>query len=581
LPATIQIENIYLENNKKSKIMANSHIQEIHNIFKKNKKFVDNEGNLYIQQILESIEKIDIELVRLLASSEKTKKEFFTQVDDIFVLNQNRLIEFFTLNDYMKNGSYTSYTNKIGLIKKDNFIKKFDDVVLAFPHKDCVLEGGQTKDNDKTKEVFYNEILSSDEIDRLFEPKVLTNIKKYSKDGIEENPTIKDEDNLIIKGNNLIALHSLKKKYAGQVKLIYIDPPYNTGNDSFKYNDNFNHSTWLTFMKNRLEVARGLLRDDGVIFVQCDDNEQAYLKVLMDEVFGRENFVGTLIHQRAKGGGNAKHIVKGHDYITIYVKNLSDKNKFIREKVIQAKVVEIDGKSYIRNDDVVRKVFGKYDTSAGDRRCFYEELGKYKNEKQILEINNKIKSGEYVLEDFGNGLKVIVKYTPIEESYSKLYSIVKALSEDGTNEINELGLDFSNPKPEQIIKFLIESVTKPNDIVLDYHLGSGTTCAVAHKMGRRYIGIEQMDYIEDIAVERLKKVIDGEQGGISKAVNWNGGGDFVYAELKTIDTFKDAEIGALNKNMQYLPISEIEDDSYNISKEECEINKAFYGIENE
>ena len=185
----------------------------------------------------------------------------------------------------MKNGSYTAYTNKIGLIKKDTFIKKFDDVVLAFPYKDCVLEGGQTKDDDKKKEVFYNEILSSDEIDRLYEPKVLTNIKRYSKNGVEENREIKDDDNLIIKGNNLIALHSLKKKFAGKVKLIYIDPPYNTGNDSFKYNDNFNHSTWLTFMKNRLEVAREFQSDDGVIFVQCDYNEQAYIKVLMDEIF--------------------------------------------------------------------------------------------------------------------------------------------------------------------------------------------------------------------------------------------------------------------------------------------------------
>jgi adenine-specific DNA-methyltransferase len=124
-------------------------------------------------------------------------------------------------------------------------------------------------------------------------------------------------------------------------------------------------------------------------------------------------------------------------------------------------------------------------------------------------------------------------------------------------------------------------VTNNNDIVMDFNLGSGTTCAVAHKMGRKYIGIEQMDYIENITVERLKKVIDGEQGGISKALNWKGGGDFVYAELKQIDTFKDIEIGALNKNMQYLPISEIEDETYNVKKEEIEINKKFYGIENE
>src|SRR5574344_1251472 len=305
--------------------------QHIKNLFKNSQTFSDSNKVLFLPKILEAIEKIDIELVKILKNDDRAKKHFFTQIDDIHVLNQNKLIEFFTLNDYMKNGSYTSYTNKIGLIKKDNFIKKFDDVVLAFPHKDCVLEGGQTKDDDNKKEVFYNEILSSDEIDRLFEPKVLTNIKKYSKDGAEENCEIKNDDNLIIKGNNLIALHSLKKKYAGKVKLIYIDPPYNTGNDSFKYNDNFNHSTWLTFMKNRLEVAREFLRDDGVIFVQCDDNEQAYLKVLMDEIFNKCNFLNSIAIRSSTPSGlktahRDKTIIKTKDYILVYSKYLKKIN---------------------------------------------------------------------------------------------------------------------------------------------------------------------------------------------------------------------------------------------------------------
>ena len=149
--------------------------------------------------------------------------------------------------------------------------------------------------------------------------------------------------------------------------------------------------------------------------------------------------------------------------------------------------------------------------------------------------------------------------------------------------INDEGsIKFTNAKKPELLLFdIIKSTTNPNDLVMDFHLGSGTTCAVAHKMNRRYIGIEQMDYIEDVSVERLKKVIDGEQGGISKAVNWQGGGDFVYAELKQINNFKDCEIGSLNKNMQYLPIDEIEDETYGISKEEIIINKKFYGIDNE
>ncbi len=205
--------------------------------------------------------------------------------------------------------NYTDYPNKIGL-----FLNESDDVVLSFPYKDCVLEAGMTKEDAKReKEYFLHQTRDEMDIATLFAPKALTNFKYISgnagggqdsvleknienPDDIEfwdENGELKQ--NLLIKGNNLVALHSLEKRLAGKVKLIYIDPPYNTGNDGFSYFDRFNHASWLTFMKNRLEAARELLRDDGVIFVQCDDNEQAYLKVLMDEIFGRENFVNCII----------------------------------------------------------------------------------------------------------------------------------------------------------------------------------------------------------------------------------------------------------------------------------------------
>ena len=167
------------------------------------------------------------------------------------------------------------------------------DVVLDFPYKDCVLEGEMTKEDAGKEEVFYNEVIARDEIDTLLAPKALVNIEKYDADGEHTVDSFSDEDNLIIKGNNLLALHSLKERYAGKVKCIYIDPPYNTGNDSFKYNDRFNHSTWLTFMKNRLEIARELLADDGVIAVHIDDNEGAYLNILLDNIFGRESKLTT------------------------------------------------------------------------------------------------------------------------------------------------------------------------------------------------------------------------------------------------------------------------------------------------
>jgi adenine-specific DNA-methyltransferase len=602
--------------------------QHIENLFKNSQYFSDSESVLFISKILESIEKIDIELIKILKDDETAKKIFFTQIDDIYVLNQNKLIEFFSLNDYMKNGSYTAYTNKIGLIRKDNFIKKFDDVVLAFPHKDCVLEGGQSKDDDKKKEVFYNEILSSDEIDRLFEPKVLKNIKRYSKDGVEENCEIKDDDNLIIKGNNLIALHSLKKKFAGKIKLIYIDPPYNTGNDSFKYNDNFNHSTWLTFMKNRLEVAKEFLSEDGTISISIDNNELNYIQILLDEIFGIENKKNLITIKRSSVSG-AKVINNGvvnvSEFIIIYSKN---SNLWKPNKVFRAKERDDRYSKFIKNKN---ESYEKWEyTTILEAFSKFKSIKKSQLKKELGEYYS-IEFEQFIFDNFQN----ICRFAALDDKaiskdvremkyiskgdLSKTYKIEREkfndyylyngeallffedrlVELDGTKVFGELVTDIwddvlpndlhnegnvsfkKGKKPEKMIERLINLFTQPNDIVMDYHLGSGTTCAVAHKMGRRYIGIEQMDYIEDIAVERLKKVIDGEQAGISKAVNWNGGGDFVYTKLKQIDTFKDAEIGALNKNMQYLPISEIEDESYKISKEEIAINKVFYGIENE
>ncbi|WP_096030551.1 site-specific DNA-methyltransferase [Campylobacter lanienae] len=556
------------------------------------------------------------------------KERFFQTQYGALIFKKDEFLNFLDLR--LLSHSYTSFSNKIGLgASEKKFLKNSQNVVLNFPFKDCVLKGSQSKDDDKNTELFFNNILAKSEIDLLFAPKVLNKFELIG--GGDLKTTLKNRPNLLIKGNNLIALHSLKEYFRHQseqnkVKLIYIDPPYNTGSDSFNYNDRFNHSTYLTFMKNRLEIARELLRDDGVIFVQCDDNEQAYLKVLMDEIFGRENFVGTLIHQRAKGGGNAKYIVKGHDYILIYAKILSEKHKFIREKAIQKKVVEIDGKLYIRDDDVVRKVFGKYDKSLGDRRCFYDELSVFKTEKQIEELENKLKTKELVLEDF-NGRKIFVKYTELKDAYSKLYSIINALGENATNHLNSLIIEFSNPKPEELLQFIINSITNENDLVLDFFAGSGTTLAVAHKMKRRYIGIEQMEYIESITKERLKKVIEGEQGGISKAVSWSGGGNLIYCELASLNAkfiekienssdenelnkiyenlqklafidyrvdikndLKDDEFlnldfinkkrilkKCLDRNMDYIPYADMDDSGYKIDERAKKLNKIFYG----
>lgn len=188
----------------------------------------------------------------------------------------------------------------------------------------------------KDRKFFYNETLGQDQIRRMLDPKVFTNAKRYTKEGVEENITFNEDDNLIIKGNNLIALSSLLKRYEGKVKCIYIDPPYNTGSDSFGYNDSFNHSTWLTFMKNRLELAKKLLRDDGVIFVHCDNNEQSYLKVLLDGVFGDKQFIETITVVNNPRGRDYGGIANMHEFIHVYAKT--------KEKVELYKIEDPDKK---------------------------------------------------------------------------------------------------------------------------------------------------------------------------------------------------------------------------------------------
>ena len=383
------------------------------------------------------------------------------------------------------------------------------------------------------------------------------------------------------------------QEFQGKVKLIYIDPPYNTGNDGFKYNDNFNHSTWLTFMKNRLEVARKLLRDDGVIFVQCDDNEQAYLKVLMDEIFDRDNFINNIavkakVSAGASGGGEDKKIKKNIENLIFFCKNRSQfqyiplyKKHLIKDYIAEHKsnnigfyytriLKEEGSKTFFKevkgikiykhqnfNFDAVSKILKKENLSVGDvykkyfnkifmvtnaQTSILDRVNKEVNEKKLLVSYEYIpRSGRYKNQKITKFIWNQTLVVWFSDSALLENGIVYKKEEIGTlwNDISWGRLDLegnikykNGKKPEQLLQRIIEMSTEENDLVLDFQLGSGTTCAVAHKMGRQYIGIEQMDYVETIAVERLKKVIAGEQGGISKAVDWKGGGEFVYFELK-------------------------------------------------
>ncbi|UWV86168.1 site-specific DNA-methyltransferase [Mycoplasmopsis cynos] len=573
-------------------------------ILKDNNKYYSSEQNkLLLGNIFAAVNNHDSDLMEILYSNELIRKNFFVKVKDIWIFNDKKFIDFISLKDFMPD-SFTSFKNRIGLVDKNgHFLDENNDVVLSFPYKDCVLVGNQDKDDQKRSEVMLNETLGLDDINRLLDPKVLVNAKRYSSQGIEQNISFNEKDNLIIKGNNLIALSSILKRYEGKVKCIYIDPPYNTGNDSFNYNDLFNHSTWLLYMKNRLHLARRLLSNDGSIFINLDYNEVHYCKVLMDEIFGAKNFQREIIWRMGFVSGyktSVNNFIRNHDTILFYSKNAT--NMFFNKTYI----ANINFKQIVKPT----KELINFLTKNG--------LSKTQIDNTINYINHTSRGQQYPLEDTWNCNK-----------WDELDSVaIKNSTSIDEETILMNNKNFKGQKPEKLIQRIIESTTIEGDIVLDFFVGSGTTAAVAHKMKRQYIGIEQMDYIEDITVERLKKVIDGEQGGISQLVDWQGGGSFVYCELaqntqKWVDLIKNATnndildvknqilnsndiipylskaeiefnlstfdslsldekkarlISIINKNKLYVNYSQIDDESYGISEADKQFSKSFYEL---
>jgi len=569
-------------------------LDELINLLKKDERLISDD-KLLKNRIVELALKLDKDLLKLLMSNNKIKEHFFIEIDNTLVFDKEKFMKFVDNKEFLPD-SYTAFKNKIGLTADKKYLAKSKEVVLSWPYKDCILEGGQEKEDEKRKEVFHNEILAPDEIDRLLEPKVFTNFIRLNAQGDNKVTDIKPNDNLIIKGNNLLVLHSLKKKYAGKVKLIYIDPPYNTGSDSFKYNDNFNHSTWLSFMKNRLEIAKKLLKDDGFIFVQCDDHEQAYLKVLMDEIFGKENNRSIIYVETVYSSKTLKQDRVFHDQIEqilVYARSQNSKIKqefeeysydkfcwYISEKAKPLKVMELGNKKveiFARDSYEIKKgepsknglkeVWASgtiLDMNSSGR--FFRDYLMNRNEVDGLNILYKIYGigdDKYDFRYFTGPKKQGAtkgKYyqgVPTDKIDVNLSEIKKKSIEnfwpmagDFGNCRLEGGVELkSGKKPEKLIKQILEMSTEKGDIVLDYHLGSGTTCAVAHKMDRNYIGVEQLNYGKNDSVIRLKNVIgksnskgklietieDYDASGISKDVNWKGSGDFVYCELKQLN----------------------------------------------
>lgn len=524
--------------------------------------------------VITAIENKDNSLIKALIANEKIKQEYSTDIGGVTLFDFAKLVNLIQYKEYWQD-SYTKYKNKIGLTASNGSYLDYNaDVVLDFPFKDCVLEGGMTKEDVGKDEVYYNEVIAADEIDRLFQPKVLTNAKRYSVGSLEENITkVEDTDNLIIKGNNLLALHSLKERFFGKVKLIYIDPPFNTGNDEFEYNDRFTHSTWLAFMKNRLEIAKSLLRNDGVILVHCDYNEDAYLRVLMDEIFTRDKLVAQItVKSNSISGTKTQHkdktVLKNKDTILFY--KMSEKITINPQYTIKDKwdthyngFLQFDGDEYyitpLKDLLVEKNIISSNERIKPDilENSKFKEFA-YKHRDNILQTVGSIPSDlkklsaenpdKVVWLESQDGEKVFAFNERRLSMLSSVYQniggenvLAQLLGDlwtdiDFQNTQNEGGISFPNgKKPEALIQRIINLTTEPKDIVLDYHLGSGTTAAVAHKMGRQYIGIEQMDYIEKLSVERLKNVIDGDSSGISSSVNWKGGGSFVYFELAKLN----------------------------------------------
>ena len=623
--------------------------KELEELLSQHEEFIV-EGILNKNKLSELARKYDAKLLNVLMREEKIKNHFFSKLEEgILVFKKDVFLQFLNNKEFLPD-SFTAYKTKIGLGNKDgSLLSENHDIVLNFPYKDCILEGGQTKEDAKRDEVFFNEILAPTEITRLLDDKVFTNFKRYDKDGEHEVKEIKEDDNFIIKGNNLVVLHSLKKRYAGKVKCIYIDPPYNTGSDSFGYNDRFNHSTWLTFMANRIDAAKELLSNDGIMFVHCDDNEQAYLKVLMDEKFQKNNFIGNIVYRKRKSQANlSKNISSIHEYILIYRKTDQGELKKVIPKfdITKFKNPDNDPRGPYDTNPCTNKGGSVYPittptgkTIVDEWRFTEETFNKLLEDNRIVFPNKGMGKPRYkkFLEEkkqvgiipntmWGD----IIEDRESEEEEIETWWDDLATNQDANIDLKKLFNDivFAYPKAEDLIKRILEISTEERDLVLDFHLGSGTTAAVAHKMNRQYIGIEQMEYIESVTVERMKKVITGEQGGISKDVNWQGGGEFVYCELKNdAEDFKNSIIESqstgdlielfnlarkssflsyrvepkklkereflelsfseqkqllleiIDQNNLYVNFSDIDDDTYRISDYEKKLNKEFYGGE--
>ena len=563
-------------------------------LYEKLKDILDLEDKSKTWTVIEQAERMDPDFICTLLGEPDIRAFFFQEI----IVNQQPIVSF-QLKKFIQfiqhEKQLTHYQNKL--------VQQRNAVELVWPHKDCLLEGGQTVEEASRSEVFFNRELDGEEILLLLEPKVLTNGKHFSGEGeqkitglnrdaeLNKNRGLPEDtitDNLIIKGDNLLALHGLKKEFRGKIKFIYIDVPYNTSNSGFQYNDRFSHAAWLGFMQDRLAIAKELLAEEGMIFVHIDCSrnssigspELPYLHILLDEIFGRNNFIGHLHWKKKKQPSFLSRIAGIMESILVYSNDEKEVSRLQLGKTSDT-TIRIDNRSNKLSERVLRSGI----RFKGETDCTIKK-GHYKNKTMETEFLDDvvIKNGRTVNEirvkaQFRNKQSEITRFCQEDLIFiTKNNSLRRDKSETERNKkktITDLLLDwgqnqdataelralfgektFATPKPELLLHNLISVATNKGDLILDFFLGSGTTAAVAHKMGRQYIGIEQMDYIETVALERLKKVIKGEQGGVSELTDWQGGGAFIYFELKQYNQIFVQKIQEANKKEALLLIWE-------------------------
>lgn len=403
-------------------------------------------------------------------------------------------------------------------------------------------------------------------------------------------------ENMLIHGDNLLALKALEQNYTGKIKCIYIDPPYNTGSAFEHYDDNVEHSKWLSLMKVRLEILHNLLAEDGSIWVSLDDNEQAYCKILMDEIFGRKNFINNVIWQKKYAPQNdAKWLSDNHDFIMVYAKNkeLWHPNLLPRTAEMNAryKNPDNDPRGVWKTSDLsVKRITPKdiYKIITPSGRIVLPPEGRSwatseENFKKLVDDNriyfgkdgNSVPQLKRFLSEVKDGMVSLTIWSYQEVGHNQ----------DAKKEVKAFNSEdvFATPKPERLLERVLTLGSNEGDLVLDSFLGSGTTAAVAHKMGRKWIGIELGDHCYTHCEPRLQKVVDGtDQGGISKALDWKGGGGYKFYELAPSLLKKD-EFGNWIIDSRYdaemLAEAMAKQEGYQFSPDEENIYKQGYSTE--